>query len=615
MPTPLEIKVTSTADTSGIDQMTGALDKQKATQERLAQEYKNEGQLASQRLEAAEKFAQKQREGGAAARGLAGELKGLQLAGQGANQVLNGISQGSLAGLVQSARGAITVFKALATGTLGAILLPVLAAAAVAFTYLTTVANKSAVAIKKMYDDGDKARAEYQAGVEKVKKAAEEALQAHLADVKRLSSAYDELIGKMDEAAARVGRIRDAEQEAALSKVDRDEAAALTGALTSEQRDEIKASAAAARSAVKTKFASSGVESDVLNAKNREEYSRRNLDAASARQYAADSEVLKARGEYDAALKFVQGYGEAAASASPEAKAGILAQGEEARRKANLAREKLSSAEANQAKVREELAPTISAAEKQIEAARETYQLSGLKKTTLENRSQAEAYNRQNPISVRITSRDKLRPAADVPALERRYSELDQELQGVTRGDFGQENSIVAEMENIRGQLATASQAMKEIGQGTKKQTDLEKLQTYAPSVKPVVPGNINLSNRPRVRNADGSVSTVRSMSFGTDQGEVLVPTVSDEGRIMSDQEAMDKYKQTGKHLGIFANPKAATEYAQDLHEQQAALLDKVSTERDTAYKAMGDFADSETKASNELKRRLKNTSESSAGR
>ncbi|WIV87093.1 hypothetical protein [Proteus appendicitidis] len=82
--------------------------------------------------------------------------------------------------------------------------------------------------------------------------------------------------------------------------------------------------------------------------------------------------------------------------------------------------------------------------------------------------------------------------------------------------------------------------------------------------------GNIDIHNRPVVKNQDGSISTVRSMSANFDGREVLIPTVSDDGRIMSDDEAIDNYLRTGKHLGMFSTPEDATAYAESLHNQQA---------------------------------------------
>lgn len=110
---------------------------------------------------------------------------------------------------------------------------------------------------------------------------------------------------------------------------------------------------------------------------------------------------------------------------------------------------------------------------------------------------------------------------------------------------------------------------------------NLFKMQAKAkPLVKPstpeaiqglMVPGNINLFDRPQVRNPDGSVSTVRSMSFGRNGQEILIPTVHPSGYVMSDQDAIRHYDQTGQHLGIFKDPRMATAYAEWLHNQYAA--------------------------------------------
>jgi hypothetical protein len=82
--------------------------------------------------------------------------------------------------------------------------------------------------------------------------------------------------------------------------------------------------------------------------------------------------------------------------------------------------------------------------------------------------------------------------------------------------------------------------------------------------------GNIDLNNRQVVNNDDGSISTEQSFSFyDEDTGkEILVPTVIN-GRIVSEDEAIDHYYATGEYLGMFDTPEEATEYAEMLHNRQ----------------------------------------------
>lgn len=83
--------------------------------------------------------------------------------------------------------------------------------------------------------------------------------------------------------------------------------------------------------------------------------------------------------------------------------------------------------------------------------------------------------------------------------------------------------------------------------------------------------GNINLYNRPIVNNPDGTTSTVRSMSFSDGKNEILIPTVVN-GKVVSDNEAIDNYYKTGEYLGKFNTVDEANAYAENLHKQQEKL-------------------------------------------
>lgn len=144
-------------------------------------------------------------------------------------------------------------------------------------------------------------------------------------------------------------------------------------------------------------------------------------------------------------------------------------------------------------------------------------------------------------------------------------------MRGINKHEHGKEtvpaNAYLDGVRLARGEIKVASADPK------------APLFTADPKAKGLIePGNINLMNRPAVKNADGSVSSVRSMSVNIDGKEVLIPTVSDDGRIMSDDEAVAQFEKTGRHLGKFKTPEEASAYADTLHNQQASLSQPAKT-------------------------------------
>lgn len=85
--------------------------------------------------------------------------------------------------------------------------------------------------------------------------------------------------------------------------------------------------------------------------------------------------------------------------------------------------------------------------------------------------------------------------------------------------------------------------------------------------------GNIDLNNRPRVQNPDGTISTVRSIGVNIDGRETLLPTVSDSGENLTPEQAVQNYRQTGKHLGQYSTVEEANAAAEQIHQQQAQAI------------------------------------------
>lgn len=80
--------------------------------------------------------------------------------------------------------------------------------------------------------------------------------------------------------------------------------------------------------------------------------------------------------------------------------------------------------------------------------------------------------------------------------------------------------------------------------------------------------GNIDLDARVVVENDDGSFSTEISFSVEFDGLQYLLPTVIG-GEVVSEDEAIEHFLETGEHLGCFETVEACDHYAEWLHCRQ----------------------------------------------
>lgn len=109
-------------------------------------------------------------------------------------------------------------------------------------------------------------------------------------------------------------------------------------------------------------------------------------------------------------------------------------------------------------------------------------------------------------------------------------------------------------------------------------QPETKPWEDFAPPVEPTTPPgmmaapSMDLGNRPVLHNDDGTVSTERSFSINEGGKEILLPQIVD-GQLVSKEEAIRHYHETGQHMGYYASPEAAAPFAEAFHNRGSASM------------------------------------------
>jgi hypothetical protein len=80
----------------------------------------------------------------------------------------------------------------------------------------------------------------------------------------------------------------------------------------------------------------------------------------------------------------------------------------------------------------------------------------------------------------------------------------------------------------------------------------------------------VDASGLPSIQLPDGSMARVRPITFEHNDMNVVIPTVTEAGELLSDSQAIDKYLSSNWHLGKFGDPGAAQRYVDILKEKDS---------------------------------------------
>jgi hypothetical protein len=83
----------------------------------------------------------------------------------------------------------------------------------------------------------------------------------------------------------------------------------------------------------------------------------------------------------------------------------------------------------------------------------------------------------------------------------------------------------------------------------------------------------VDLEHRPEHKMPDGSTATVRSMGINMDGKHALIPTISPKGELWDDDSAVENYRKTNEHMGLYPDDETSDVAGQKIHLDQEKLM------------------------------------------
>ena len=81
--------------------------------------------------------------------------------------------------------------------------------------------------------------------------------------------------------------------------------------------------------------------------------------------------------------------------------------------------------------------------------------------------------------------------------------------------------------------------------------------------------GNMDTTSRKPIKLSNGEIELFKPMAFRNSGKVIVVPMITDGGKLLTESGAINKYFETGMHLGIFNNMTDAKRLIEELEEQR----------------------------------------------